>query len=145
MQKLFRMGSVLARSAVSVRPPLMTSKVTQFRHFSQGASVFDIESSDDFNEKVIQSPVPVIVDFHADWCGPCQALGPRLEEKVNGQNGSVLLAKINVDYAGELAMDYGISAVPTVFAFKNGEKVGGFTGVLDDEQLDEFIENLLAE
>ncbi|CAP29027.1 Protein CBR-TRX-2 [Caenorhabditis briggsae] len=145
MQKLFRLGSTLARSAVSIKPTLMTSRVTQFRPFSQGSFVFEIESSDDFNEKVIQSPVPVIVDFHADWCGPCQALGPRLEEKVNGQSGSVLLAKINVDYAGELAMDYGISAVPTVFAFKNGEKVSGFQGVLDDEQLDEFIENILAD
>ncbi|EFP11245.1 hypothetical protein GCK72_017538 [Caenorhabditis remanei] len=143
MQNLFRLGATFARSSLAVKPTQMTSRLTQFRNFS--ASVFDIESSDDFNEKVIQSAVPVIVDFHADWCGPCQALGPRLEEKVNGQNGNVLLARINVDYAGELAMDYGISAVPTVFGFKNGEKVSGFKGVLDDEQLDEFIENLLAD
>ncbi|CCD31024.1 Thioredoxin [Caenorhabditis elegans] len=118
--------------------------MTQLRHFSHGASVFDIDSVEDFTEKVIQSSVPVIVDFHAEWCGPCQALGPRLEEKVNGRQGSVLLAKINVDHAGELAMDYGISAVPTVFAFKNGEKISGFSGVLDDEQLDDFIEDVLA-
>ncbi|CAO4379745.1 unnamed protein product [Caenorhabditis nigoni] len=113
--------------------------------FQQGSFVFEIESLDDCNEKVIQSPVPVIVYFHADWCGSCQALGPRLEEKVNGQSGSVLLATINVDNAGELAINYGIYAVPAVFAFKNGEKLSGFQGVLDDEQLDELIENILAD
>uniref|UniRef100_A0A1I7T5X1 Thioredoxin domain-containing protein n=1 Tax=Caenorhabditis tropicalis TaxID=1561998 RepID=A0A1I7T5X1_9PELO len=145
MQKFLRLGSTLARSAINVRPVFMAAKVTQFRHFSHGTSVFEIESSEDFNEKVIQSPVPVIVDFHADWCGPCQALGPRLEEKVNGQNGNVLLAKINVDNAGEIAMDYGISVVPTVYAFKNGEKVSEFTGVIGDEQIDDFIENILAD
>ncbi|CAL2045138.1 unnamed protein product [Caenorhabditis brenneri] len=143
MLNILRLGSTLARAAVTTKPTFIASKMSQFRHFSHGTSVFEIESSEDFNEKVIQSAVPVIVDFHADWCGPCQALGPRLEEKVNGQNGNVLLAKINVDHAGELAMDYGISAVPTVFAFKNGEKIAAFTGVLDDEQLDEFIENAL--
>lgn len=56
----------------------------------------------------------------------------------------MLLAKINVDHAGELAMDYGISAVPTVFAFKNGNKIAGFSGVLDDAQLDDFIEDAIA-
>ncbi|CAI2354409.1 unnamed protein product [Caenorhabditis sp. 36 PRJEB53466] len=142
MQALLRLGSSIARS--TAKPTFMASRLPQTRQFSHGAFVFDVDTPDDFQEKVIQSTVPVIVDFHAEWCGPCQALGPRLEEKINGRNGTVLLAKINVDNAGELAMDYGISAVPTVFGFKDGEKISGFSGVLNDEQLDDFIEDIIA-
>uniref|UniRef100_A0A1I7XKS7 Thioredoxin domain-containing protein n=1 Tax=Heterorhabditis bacteriophora TaxID=37862 RepID=A0A1I7XKS7_HETBA len=105
--------------------------------------IFDIESVEEFTDKVVNSPTAVIVDFHADWCGPCRVLGPRLEEKVYGRNGDVMMAKINVDYAGELATDYGITAVPTVMSFKNGERIGMFTGVIDDEEIDKFIDDVI--
>ena len=84
-----------------------------------------METQEDFEDKVINSPSPVIVDFHADWCGndqelrlwthltlstgPCKSLGPRLEEKVLSRGGEVKLAKINVDAAADLAMDYQVS------------------------------------
>ncbi|KAE9416612.1 hypothetical protein Angca_005048, partial [Angiostrongylus cantonensis] len=91
--------------------------------------------------QVINSTSPVVVDFHADWCGPCRTLGPRLEEKVSGRNGAVLMAKINIDQAGELAMDYGVTAVPTVMSFKNGERIGMFTGVISDDEIDDFLDD----
>ncbi|CAB3398539.1 unnamed protein product [Caenorhabditis bovis] len=145
MQKLstlFRFGSRLTETAARFQKPSMMN-FAQAARYSSGY-IFDVDTAEDFSEKVINSDVPVIADFHAEWCGPCQALGPRLEEKINGRNGQVLLAKINVDNAGEIAMDYGITAVPTIFAFKNGEKIGGFSGVLDDEQLDEFLDQVTA-
>ncbi|KAF8386438.1 trx-2, partial [Pristionchus pacificus] len=146
------------QSALSLTSRILTAqpaRTTQFivgraplamarRPFSDGQPVvFAIESVDDFNQCVINSPTPVLVDFHADWCGPCQLLGPRLEEKVASRAGAVLMAKVNVDDAGELATEYNISAVPTIMAFTNGECVGEFKGNISDEELDSFIENAI--
>ncbi|VDM60845.1 unnamed protein product [Angiostrongylus costaricensis] len=61
--------------------------------------------------------------------------------RVSGRNGAVLMAKINVDQAGELAMDYGVTAVPTVMSFKNGERIGMFTGVISDDEIDDFLDD----
>uniref|UniRef100_A0A914ZQK7 Thioredoxin domain-containing protein n=1 Tax=Parascaris univalens TaxID=6257 RepID=A0A914ZQK7_PARUN len=105
--------------------------------------IFKVENDEQFAEMVINSSVPVLVDFYADWCGPCQMLAPRIEAKVVGRHGLVSLAKVNVDYAADLAMDYEVRAVPTVIAFKGGEQVGRFEGDHGDAQLDEFIDNLL--
>ncbi|GMS80332.1 hypothetical protein PENTCL1PPCAC_2507, partial [Pristionchus entomophagus] len=122
------------------RAPLAIAR----RPFSDGQPVvFAIESVDDFNQYVINSPTPVLVDFHADWCGPCQLLGPRLEEKVAGRAGALLMAKVNVDDAGELASEWNISAVPTVMAFNNGECVGEFKGNVSDDELESFIERAI--
>ncbi|VDN56933.1 unnamed protein product [Dracunculus medinensis] len=106
-------------------------------------NVFVVENFEDFNEKVVNSPIPVLVDFYADWCGPCQLLGPRIEAKVNGNNGMVLLAKVNVDYAGDLAMDYDVKVVPTVLAFKDGNLVGRFEGDHPDDYLNDFIADII--
>ncbi|WKY10564.1 hypothetical protein Q1695_002714 [Nippostrongylus brasiliensis] len=141
-----RLGGVFAQMAFRPRTavrPLLLKKAMQQQRFCSTNVVFDVETVEDFTEKVVNSPSPVIVDFHADWCGPCRTLGPRLEEKVFGRNGAVVMAKINVDHAGELAMDYGITAVPTVMSFKNGERVGMFTGVIDDQQIDDFIDDAI--
>ncbi|VDN23027.1 unnamed protein product [Gongylonema pulchrum] len=105
--------------------------------------IFNIEGEEDFTEKVLRSSVPVLVDFYADWCGPCKMLGPRIEAKVLGRQGTVMLAKVNVDYAADLAMDYEVNAVPTVLAVRDGEVTGRFEGVQNDEELDQFIEDLL--
>ncbi|CAI5450963.1 unnamed protein product [Caenorhabditis angaria] len=136
MLKFLRFGANLARSSTFVPK--------QSRFFSTPQHIFDVNSVEDFNEKVLQASTPVIVDFHAEWCGPCQILGPKLEEKINGREGEIAMAKINVDYAGELAMDYEISVVPTVLAFKDGEKIGSFTGLIEDEQLDDFINDAIS-
>uniref|UniRef100_A0A0N4ZVA8 Thioredoxin domain-containing protein n=1 Tax=Parastrongyloides trichosuri TaxID=131310 RepID=A0A0N4ZVA8_PARTI len=113
-------------------------QIATSRYCSNG-SIFSIESVEEFDEKVMNSPDPVLVDFYADWCTPCQQLGPRLEAKVANFDGAISLAKINVDEVGNLADEFEIASIPTIIAIKHGEVVGKFEGMVDDETLDQFI------
>jgi len=112
------------------------------RSFGTEAISFHVQDLNDFKERVLENKKPVVVDFFADWCGPCKILGPRLEKKIDGKNGTVLMAKVNVDDHGELAMEYGVEAVPTVIAFKNGEIVEKFVGAKDDAEIEIFLQKI---
>nr|XP_033791019.1 thioredoxin, mitochondrial isoform X2 [Geotrypetes seraphini]XP_033791020.1 thioredoxin, mitochondrial isoform X2 [Geotrypetes seraphini]XP_033791021.1 thioredoxin, mitochondrial isoform X2 [Geotrypetes seraphini]XP_033791022.1 thioredoxin, mitochondrial isoform X2 [Geotrypetes seraphini] len=105
---------------------------------------FNVQDEDDFHERVINCKTPVIVDFHANWCGPCKILGPRLEKMVAKQQGKVLMAKVDIDNHTELAIKYEVSAVPTVIAVKKGDVVDKFVGVKDDDQLEAFVKRVIG-
>lgn len=105
---------------------------------------FNVQDGEDFHERVINSETPVIVDFHAEWCGPCKILGPRLEKMVAKQKGKVLMAKVDIDDHTDLAIEYEVSAVPTVIAVKNGDVVDKFVGVKDEDQLEAFLKKLIG-
>lgn len=81
-----------------------------------------------FEQEVLQSDKPVLVDFWAEWCGPCHAVSPVLDRIVEERNGEIKLVKINIDEEQDLAMRYGIQSIPTMMLFKNGEPAAATMG-----------------
>jgi putative thioredoxin len=98
-------------------------------------------SEQDFQTKVIErsKQVPVIVDFWAEWCGPCRTLGPALEDAVRKRGGEIELAKLDTDRNPNLAMTYQIASIPAVKAFKDGEVVDEFIGAIPPAAIEEFL------
>ena len=104
--------------------------------------VFDATSAG-FEADVLQKSLqtPVLVDFWAEWCGPCKSLGPILEKLAGEYNGAFLLAKVDVDKEQELAAAFQIRSIPTVILVKDGQPVDGFPGALPEGQLREFLQH----
>jgi putative thioredoxin len=97
---------------------------------------------ENFEQEVIAASLnqPVLVDFWAEWCGPCKALGPILEKLETAYGGAFRLAKINSDEEQQLAGAFGIRSIPTVVLMKNGQPVDGFTGALPEGKVREFLD-----
>ncbi|MBN9120242.1 MAG: tetratricopeptide repeat protein [Planctomycetes bacterium] len=85
---------------------------------------------------------PVVIDFWAEWCGPCRRLAPLLEQLAVQRNGGFLLAKVNTDEAPDLAQAFRVDGIPAVFAVRDGQVVNHFTGLLPEDALNEFIDSL---
>jgi putative thioredoxin len=100
----------------------------------------------DFMKDVIEASatVPVLVDFWAEWCGPCKQLAPAIEKVVRAAKGKVKLVKMNIDHHPEVAGQMGIRSIPAVIAFKGGQPVDGFMGALPESQIKTFIDKISA-
>ena len=96
-----------------------------------------------FDEVVLKSDKPVLVDFWATWCGPCRMVGPIIEEISNDYDGKAVVGKVDVDSNQEFAAKYGVRNIPTVLVFQNGEVVGRQVGVSPKNVYTEAIDALL--
>lgn len=92
-------------------------------------------SDKEFQSEVLQSPVPVLVDFWAPWCGPCRMIAPVVEELAGEYAGSVKVVKINIDDNPDAAMEYGVSSIPTLLIFKEGKVYDSMIGVQPKNRL----------
>jgi len=92
-----------------------------------------------WNEEVVNSDKPVLVDFWAPWCGPCRIIAPIIEELAEEFEGQIKVGKLNTDENPNIAMQYGIRAIPTVILFKNGEVVDTRIGVQPKEALKQML------
>ncbi len=87
-----------------------------------------VVNKDDFNVEVLQSEVPVLVDFFATWCGPCKMIAPILDQVASEVGDSAKIFKVDIDESKELAVEYGVMSVPTIIVFKNGEEASRVVG-----------------
>lgn len=105
------------------------------------SSLIKAVSDASFDNDVLKSDKPVLVDFWAEWCGPCRALTPILEEVAASHSSSMIFAKINVDENGQTAAKYGVMSIPTLIIFKNGQVEAVKMGLLTKSQLIAFVES----
>lgn len=100
-------------------------------------------TDDTFDSEVLQSPQPVLVDYWAEWCGPCKMIAPILDDVAKDYAGKIKVAKINIDDNQKVPGEYGIRGIPTLMIFKGGEAAATKVGALSKSQLTAFIDSNL--
>jgi thioredoxin 1 len=101
-------------------------------------------TTDSWDNDVLKSDLPVLVDFWAEWCGPCRMVGPAVEELSHMMNGKIKVTKLNVDENQEIAMRYGIRSIPSLLLFRGGKEIARTVGAAHKESYQKFIEQSLS-
>ena len=100
-------------------------------------------SDDTFQKEVIESSIPVLVDYWAEWCGPCKMIAPILDDLVSDYDGKLKIAKLNIDENPQIPTKFGIRGIPTLMIFKNGNPEATKVGALSKSQLTAFIDSTI--
>ena len=95
-------------------------------------------TSENFQKEVLESDKKVLIDFYADWCGPCKKLSPIIEE-VAGEESNVKFVKLNIDLAEDIAIEYQVMSIPTLVVMENGKEISRNVGLLDKEEVRSLI------
>ena len=98
-----------------------------------------IATDDNFEEEVLKSEKPVLIDFWAPWCGPCKAIGPIVEELADQLKDSIKVMKLNVDDNQKTAVNFGVRSIPTLILFKGGKVADTLVGLVPKEKLEAFV------
>lgn len=97
-------------------------------------------SSENFDQTISESDLPVLVDFHAEWCGPCKMLGPVVEQVAESREGKAIIAKVDIDQAKDIARRFNITSIPTLIVFKNGEPSTVVRGMQTKSAIESLID-----
>ena len=109
-----------------------------------GKDVIVTLTKDNFKEMALESDKPVLVDFWAEWCGPCRMVGPIVDELAEDYEDKVVVAKLNVDDESELAIEYKVMSIPTLILFKDGEVAEKIVGARPKEGLEELLDEYIV-
>lgn len=134
---IFIVGLIVASRIVGNESNINENNIQEKNIKEENMSILDVTNSN-FEEEVLKSKETVLVDFYADWCGPCQMLSPIVDEVAN-EREDIKVCRINVDNEQDLAIKYDVMSIPTLVVIKNGQEVNRTVGLVDKNEIIDMI------